>query len=108
MKTKLLSDILECWYLDINFLNDLLDTYNIELDIDDIKSNFWKIDVNILIYSAFEIIKNQFIEENQEKIESLWFDIYELDYEIFTNYMDSHLWFNDNKIDNLFQDWRKC
>ncbi len=40
MKTKLLCDILECGYLDINFLNDLLDTYQIELDIDDIRSNF--------------------------------------------------------------------
>lgn len=107
MKTKLLCDILECWYLDINFLNDLLDTYNIELDIDEIRSNFWKIDVNILIYETFEQIKNQFIEENQEKIEELWFDIYELDYQIYTNYMDSHLWFNDNQIDDLFQEWRK-
>lgn len=107
MKTKLLCDILECVYLDINFLNDLLDTYNIELDIDEIRSNFWKIDVNILIYETFEIIKNQFIEENQEKIEELWFDIYELDYQIYTNYMDSHLWFNDNQIDDLFQEWRK-
>lgn len=107
MKTKLLCDILECWYLDINFLNDLLDTYQIELDIDDIKANFWKIDVNILIYSAFEQVKNQFIEENKEEIENLWFDIYELDYEIYTNYMDSHLWFNNNKIDDLYQKWRK-
>lgn len=107
MKTKLLCEILECWYLDINFLNDLLDTYNIELDIDDIRSNFWKIDVNILIYETFEQVKNQFIEENQEEIENLGFDVYELDYEIFTNYMDSHLWFNKNEIDDLYQYWRK-
>ena len=107
MKTRILCDLLECWSLDINFLDNLLWEYNIELDIDDIKSNFWKIDINILIYETFEIIKNQFIDENQEEIEKLWFDIYNLDYEIYTNYMDSHLWFNDNQIDDLYQKWRK-
>lgn len=107
MKTKLLCNILECWYLDVNFLNDLLDDYQIDLDFDDIKANFWKIDINILIYSALEEVKNQFIDNNKEQIEELWFDIYSLDYEIYTNYMDSHIWFNDNKIDDNYQEWRK-
>lgn len=107
MKTRLLCDLLDCGSLDINFLDDLLDTYNISLDIEDIKANFWKIDVNILIYESFEQIKNQFLEDNNEEIEKLWFNIYELDYQIYTNYMDSHIWFNDEKIDNLYQEWRK-
>jgi hypothetical protein len=106
MKTNLLCQILECWYLDVNFLNDLLDNYQIELDIDEIKSNFGKIDINILIYETFEIIKNQFLEDNKEEIENIWFDIYELDYQIYTNYFDSHLWFNDNEIDELYQKWK--
>jgi hypothetical protein len=40
MKTRLLCDLLECGYLDINFLDDLLEQYNISLDFDDIKSNY--------------------------------------------------------------------
>jgi len=106
MKTRLLCDLLECGYLDINFLDDLLEQYNISLDFDDIKSNYWKIDINILIFSALEEVKNQFIESNKDKIEELWFDINDLDYEIYTNYIDSHIWFNDNQIDDLYQEWR--
>lgn len=107
LKTNILSQILECWHLDIKFLDDLLDDYQINLDIEDIKLNFWKIDINTLIYSALEEVKNQFIDENQEKLEKSWFDIYSIDYEIYTNYMDSHIWFNDDKVDNLYQEWRK-
>jgi hypothetical protein len=107
MKTNLLCQILECWYLDINFLDNLLNQYNIELDIDDIRANFWKVDVNILIYETFEIIKNMFIEDNQEEIESLWIDINNIDYQIYCNYIDSHLRFNNNQIDDLFNNWRK-
>lgn len=108
MKTRLLCDLLDCWFLDINFLDELLNSYEIELDIEDIKANFWKIDVNTLIYSAFEEIKNQFIQDNKEEIQELWLDIDELDYQIYTNYMDSHLCFNDENIDNIYQKWRKC
>lgn len=107
MKTNILTQILECWYLDVKFLNELLENYKIDLDIEDIKSNFWKIDINTLIYSALEEVKNQFIDENQEKIEKLWFDINDLDYEIYTNYIDSHIWFNENQIDDLYEEWRK-
>jgi len=107
MKTRLLCDLLDCGYLDINFLDDLLDTYNISLDIDDIRANFWKIDINILIYETYEIIKNMFINENQEEIESLWIDTNNIDYQIYTNFMDSHLWFNEIEIDNIYQNWRK-
>ena len=107
MKTRLLCDLLDCWSLDINFLDELLNEYEIDLDIDDIKANFWKIDINTLIYSSLESIKDMFIEDNKEEIQNLWFDVYELDYQIYTNYIDSHLWFDNQKIDDLFQEWRK-
>lgn len=107
MKTRLLCDLLDCGYLDVNFLDNLLDTYNISLDIDDIRANFWKIDINILIYSTFEVVKDMFINDNKEELETLWIDINNIDYQIYTNYIDSHLWFNEIEIDNLFQEWRK-
>lgn len=109
----ILSQVLHCWYLDLKFLDELIESYNLDLEVADILSNYWytniqDLNINIFIYESFEQIKNQFIEENQEKIEELWFDIYEINYEIFTNYMDSHIWFNDNQIDDLYQEWRKC
>lgn len=107
MKTRLLCDLLDCGYLDINFLDNLLNDYEINLDIEDIRANFWKVDINTLIYETFEIIKNMFIEDNKEELDTLWIDIYNIDYQIYTNYMDSHLWFNNNQIDDLFNNWRK-
>jgi hypothetical protein len=50
-----------------------------------------------------------FLSENRENIEALGFDIADFeewrDFEIYTNYLDSHLRFSDNRIDELFQEW---
>lgn len=48
-----------------------------------------------------------FIEDNKEELETLWIDTNDIDYQIYCNFMDSHLWFNNNQIDNLFNNWRK-
>jgi hypothetical protein len=103
---------MKCWYLDLEFLNELIEKYNIDLDFEDTLLTYWytnikDLNINIFIYETLEKIKNMFLEDNKENIEDLWFNIYNLDYEIFTNYLDSHLWFNDNEIDNLYQNWRK-
>ena len=67
--------------------------------------------INILIYEAYEEIKNMFIEENEEKIQALWFDTEDFEawreYDIFTNYLDSHLRFNDESLEEIYQNWRK-
>lgn len=109
---SLLNQLLNCWYLDIKFLDELIEKYNIDLDIQDIISNYWysnikDLNINIFIYQAFEDIKNNFINDNKDEIELLWININDVEYEIYTNYFDSHLWFNDNEIDELFQKWKK-
>lgn len=112
-KTSLLSQLLDCWYLDINFLIDLCNNNDIEIDLDDIKSNYWEININIIIYDVIRQIAEKFIDDNREeitKILELW-EYWNLDdymssndlYEIFTNYIDSHLWFHDEKIQDLFE-----
>ena len=106
------SQLLSCGYLDIEMLDNLLTTYNLELDIDEIRMNFWGVNnVNILIYEAFTQIKDMFMSENYDEITKLWFQCDDLeewaDFEIYTNYMDSHLWFNHEKLDELYQNWRK-
>jgi hypothetical protein len=39
-KTSLLCDLLECGYLDVNFLTNLINENNIDIDLDDIRSNY--------------------------------------------------------------------
>lgn len=92
---------------------DLCDRNEYDIDIDDIRSNYWKIDVNILIYEAIRTIAQLFIDEFTEEISlilELQFDwtledymSYHDLYEIYTNYMDSHLWFYNEKIQELFE-----
>ncbi len=112
-KTNLLCDLLECGYLDINYLTDLLDNNNIEIDLQDLKSNYWELNINWIIYDVMTQIAERFIDDNQEEIEKildLWeyWNLYDYMnsheiYEIYTNYIDSHIWFNDEKIQTLFE-----
>lgn len=102
--------LLNCWYLDIEFLDNLIEAYH--FDIDDIMVTYEKIDnINMLIYEAYQQIKNRFLEENEEAIKSLWFTKEDIEdneeYTIFTNYLDSHLRFNIPEIDEIYQNWRK-
>lgn len=112
-KTTLLSQLLDCGYLDINFYIDLCNNNDIEIDLDDIRSNYWDLNINIMIYESIRQIAEKFIEENRDDI-SIILDLWEywnLDnyisyhdlYEIYTNYIDSHLWFYDEKIQELFE-----
>ncbi|EKD66121.1 MAG: hypothetical protein ACD_49C00064G0024 [uncultured bacterium (gcode 4)] len=104
---QLLCSILECWYLDISFFESLIAEFNIDLDYDEIIQEFWKTNINIFIYEAYEQVKNMFIEQNFEEIQKITEkDAYEVDYEIFLNYCDSHLWFNNQEVEALFQKWR--
>ena len=104
--------LLGCWRWDLEFLGELLEAYNLEIDIDEISMNYWKVDnINILIYDAYTQIKDMFIEENAKEIKTLWFDIDVFeeweDYEIHTNYMASTFWFMDDKVNKLYDKWRK-
>ncbi len=112
-RNSLLAQLLECWYLDIDFLMDLCENNLLDIDVDDIRSNYWEIDVNILIYESIRMIAEMFIDEYREEISlilELRFDgtledymSYHDLYEIYTNYMDSHLWFYNEKIQELFE-----
>ena len=110
---NILCDLLSCGYLDLKFLDELIWAYSLDLDIESLSFCYNKIDnINILIYEALEEVKNIFLDENYEVLEKLGYDSEQfndsIEYEIFTNYLDSHLWFKDKNIDDIYQEWRKC
>lgn len=97
------SAITKSWYLDVGFLIEKIDEYDLDLSeiVENIEMNFWKeyiTDINYLIYEALSQIAYKFIEENPElfKTESD-------EFEIFTNYMDSHIWFESETVQSEFE-----
>jgi hypothetical protein len=112
-KTSLLCQILDCGYLDIDFLVDLFDSNDIDIDVEDVRSNYGDINVNILIYETIRQIAENFIDEHRDEIDEIlelgenenlnnYMSYHDL-YEIYTNFMDSHLRFFNDRIQNLFE-----
>jgi hypothetical protein len=60
--------------------------------------------VNHLIYAAFERVAQQFLTR-EVKRRAARFSTTE--YTIFTNYLDSHLWFEDAALQRWFEAWRR-
>jgi len=108
-----LKQLLNCWYSDVMFLINISNNNNIELDIEDIRNNYWNIDINILIYETIRIISENFINEYKSQIHMvlwLWdhdnlenYRSYNDLYEIYTNYIDSHLWFKNELIQKMYE-----
>lgn len=116
-QTELLCQILNCEPLDVNYLCELLEKNTIEIS-DCIR--YWDngidlLDFNVIIYEAMEIIAKRFIinyENDIKIILGLPTDklLYESDcidnelYEIYTNFLDSHIYFFNDEINRLFQE----
>lgn len=101
--THITWSILGAWYLDIQFLVDLLDKYNLDFYevLDSVECTYWvdmKLDINMLIYEVLNSIAYKFISENTSLFEN------ESDeFEIYTNYIDSHIYFTSEKIQSEFE-----
>jgi len=108
MNTAILSDItrnlMGAWYLDLKFLVDLLEEHDIDFDeiINEVEANFWKDtahDFNTIVYEVYYKIATDFITKN----ESL-FEDESSEFTIYTNYLDSHLWFESEKVQKKFEE----
>jgi len=107
MNTDILMDLsrntLWAWYLDVKFLVELIEEHNLDVDdiAENIEFNFWaefKTNINYFIYETLSQIANKFIESNLELFE------YESDeFEIYTNYIDSHIWFTSEIVQSEFE-----
>lgn len=107
MNTNILSDIsrnlLGAWYLDLEFLAELLEEHDIDFDeiMDSVKANFWKdqaYDFNTIVYKIFYKIATDFIAENE-----CLFKNNSSEFEIYTNYMDSRLRFESSEIQEKYE-----
>ncbi|MDD2891995.1 MAG: hypothetical protein PHQ95_03440 [Candidatus Gracilibacteria bacterium] len=106
--TQLLCSLTGAGFLDIQFFDNLINEFSLDLDYENIIQEFGQTNINIFIYEAYEQVKNLFIEQNSEEIQKIIEkDPSEVDYQIFTNYCDSNLWFNNEEIETLFQYWRE-
>ena len=97
--------MLGAWYLDVKYLVDLLDRFDLDFYevMDSVECNFWangKIDFNMIIYEVLSEIAYKFLEENPElSISNID------DFNVYCNYLDSHITFEDDEVQSKFEDY---
>ena len=98
----MVRNVLDAWYLDLEYLVNLIDKQNLSFDeiYENVEMNFWKecININYFIYEALSQVAYKFIEANQ-KLCNAKSD----EFEIYTNYMDSHIWFTNEELQSKFE-----
>lgn len=107
-KTKLLINLLDCGSLDVDKLVEIVDTcedFNNDALIDsieDLKDNGVKLDCNSLM---FELLDNLRVDLNAKIMEELNIELYEDDFDIFINYLDTHITYvgDNEKVKEWFE-----
>jgi hypothetical protein len=89
-KNYILQQILKCWYSDVEFLVDLVNEYDVDL------YEFEFNDFNSLVYAIYENIASNFLDNVKIPAKSQ-------EYTIFTNYLDSSLYFTNPKTQEKFE-----
>lgn len=96
-------NLLWAWYLDVEFLVNLIEEQGLDFDeiYENVEMNFWKEfdrNINYFIYEALSQVAYRFIDSHKELFED------ESDeFEIYTNYMDSHVWFVSEIVQSEFE-----
>ena len=101
--TDITRNLLGAWYLDLKFLTDTIEEHDLDFDdiYENVEMNFWKeftANINYFIYEALSQIACKFIESHTELFEEN-----SDEFEIYTNYMDSHIYFTDEKVQSEFE-----
>lgn len=97
------TNILDGGYLDLKYLADTIEEYKLSVDeiVESVEQDFWKeciTQINYLIYVALTMVAQKFIDGNQKLFEEK-----SNEYEIFTNYLDSHVYFEDEEVQREFE-----
>ncbi len=100
---EITTNILDGWYLDLEYLTNTIEEYKLAVDeiVESVEQDFWKeyvTQINYLIYMALTMVAQKFIEENEKLFEDK-----SNEYEIFTNYLDSHVYFEDEEVQREFE-----
>ena len=107
-ETKLLINLLDCGYLDINKLIEIVDTCedfneNALYDsIEDMKNNGVELNVNSLMFELLDNLRCD-LSANIEK--ELGVELFEDDFEIYINYLDTHITYTgeNEKVKNWLE-----
>jgi hypothetical protein len=98
--TTLAATLLRCGTLDTNYLLDLAERH--ELSVPELVDEASCRTANNLIEAALRHIAKQFIDSLPSRVR---LHASTLDYEVYTNNLDSTLQFDDEHIDAHFQEW---
>ncbi len=110
-----ISELLECGTLDVEYLERVFETCNvnyIEIDVQEVLSSYGSMHINNFISECCYKLAEWFLKTHQSQIEELLnisdFERYREEnydeiYEIYVNYLDSHIWFKNDKIQSLYE-----
>lgn len=101
--TEITTNVMDVWYLDLEFLADTIDEYKLKVDeiVEGVEQEFWKVyvtQINYLIFKVLTMVAEQFIESHRELFEER-----SEEYQVFTNYLDSHVYFEDEEVQSEFE-----
>ena len=107
-QTKLLTNLLDCGYLDIDRLVEIADTcedFNVNAiydSIENLKDNNMNLNVNTLM---FELLDNLRCDISAKIEDELDVDLFEDDFDIFINYLDTHITYTgeNEKVKNWLE-----
>lgn len=100
---EITTNILDGGYLDLEYLTNTIEEYKLAVDeiVESVEQDFWKeyvTQINYLIYMALTMVAQKFIDENEKLFENK-----SNEFEIFTNYLDSHVYFEDEEVQREFE-----
>ena len=93
-QTKLLLNLLDCGMLDIDRLVKIIDTCEdfqgsaLEWAIQELKDNNMAINVNSLMFNLLDTLEYNLIDKIEEDLN---IELCEDDFELFINYLDTHI-----------------
>jgi hypothetical protein len=90
-KTVLLTEFLDCGYADVDFLEREMKNFDVEIEDVEIESddNFNSIIESVYLTALNKFDVDPFDEEWEDRIS------------IFTNYLDSHLWIDNEEMKSI-------
>ena len=108
-QTELLLNLLDCGMLDIDRLVEIVDTCEdfqdsaLEWAIQELKDNSMAINVNSLMFNLLDTLEYNLIDKIKDELN---IELTEDDFELFINYMDTHITYmgENEKVKNWLED----